>query len=94
MLTVRLDPETEQKLADIIAHERDVNRSSLVKRLILERWLTLNLDNTFVERRGGILSTYCKMHHPICPKDRPANKLFQTTSNNGTHDLSAADPDR
>jgi hypothetical protein len=53
MLTVRLDPETEQKLADIIAHERDVNRSSLVKRLILERWLTLNLDNTFVERRGG-----------------------------------------
>jgi hypothetical protein len=53
MLTVRLDPETEQKLADIIAHERDVNRSSLVKRLILERWLTLNLDKTFVERRGG-----------------------------------------
>ena len=53
MLTVRLDPETEQKLADILAHERDANRSSLVKRLILERWLTLNLDNTFVERRGG-----------------------------------------
>jgi hypothetical protein len=53
MLTVRLDPETEQKLADIIAHERDVNRSSLVKRLIVERWLTLNLDTTFVERRGG-----------------------------------------
>jgi hypothetical protein len=53
MLTVRLDPETEQKLADIIAHERDVNRSSLVKRLIVERWLTLNLDETFVKRRGG-----------------------------------------
>jgi hypothetical protein len=53
MLTVRLDPETEQKLADIIAYERDVDRSSLVKRLILERWLTLNLDSTFVERRGG-----------------------------------------
>jgi hypothetical protein len=53
MLTVRLDPETEQKLADIIAHERDVNHSSLVKRLILEQWLTLNLDKTFVERRGG-----------------------------------------
>ena len=53
MLTVRLDSETEQKLADIIAHERDVDRSSLVKRLVLERWLTLNLDNTFVERRGG-----------------------------------------
>ncbi len=53
MLTVRLDPETEQKLADIMAHERDVNRSSLVERLISERWLTLNLDNTFVKRRGG-----------------------------------------
>ena len=53
MLTVRLDSETEQKLADIIAHERDVDYRSLVKRLILEQWLTLNLDNTFVERRGG-----------------------------------------
>lgn len=53
MLTVRLDPETEQKLADIIAHERDVSRSSLVKRLIVERWLALNLDTTFVEKRGG-----------------------------------------
>ena len=53
MLTVRLDSETEQKLADIIAHDRDVDHSSLVKRLILERWLTLNLDSTFVERQGG-----------------------------------------
>lgn len=53
MLTVKLDPETEQKLADIIAHERDINRSTLVKRLISERWLTLNLDNTFIARRGG-----------------------------------------
>jgi hypothetical protein len=53
MLTVRLDPETEQKLADILAHERENNRSSLIKRLILERWLTLDLDTTFVERRGG-----------------------------------------
>jgi hypothetical protein len=53
MLTVRLDPETEQQLAEILAHEEDVNRSDLVKRLIRERWLTLNLDIPFVKRRGG-----------------------------------------
>jgi hypothetical protein len=53
MLTVRLDHETEQQLAEILVHEKDVNRSDLVKRLIRERWLTLNIDIPFVERRGG-----------------------------------------
>jgi hypothetical protein len=53
MLNVRLDPETEQQLADILAHEKAVNHNDLVKRLIRERWLTLKLDSTFVERRGG-----------------------------------------
>ncbi|MGB8699738.1 MAG: hypothetical protein WCD18_10010 [Thermosynechococcaceae cyanobacterium] len=53
MLTVRLDLETEQQLAEILAHETDINRSELVKRLIRERWLALNLDRTLVERRGG-----------------------------------------
>jgi hypothetical protein len=53
MLTVRLDPETEQQLAEILVHEKDVNHSDLVKRLIRERWLTLNIDVPFVERRGG-----------------------------------------
>jgi hypothetical protein len=53
MLSVRLDLETEQQLADIIAHEQETNRSELIKRLIKERWLTLRLDRTFVERRGG-----------------------------------------
>jgi metal-responsive CopG/Arc/MetJ family transcriptional regulator len=40
MLTVRLDPETEQQLAEILAHKNNINRSELVKRLIRERWLT------------------------------------------------------
>jgi hypothetical protein len=40
MLNVRLDPETEQQLADILAHEKAVNHNDL-------------LDSTFVERRGG-----------------------------------------
>ena len=53
MLTVRLDPETEQQLTDLLSHDPNVNRSDLIKRLIRERWLTLNLDQTFVERRGG-----------------------------------------
>lgn len=53
MLTVRLDLETEQQLAEILAHEKDTNRSDLVKRLIRERWLTLNLNIPFIERRGG-----------------------------------------
>ncbi len=53
MLSVRLDPETEQQLADILSHEQNINRSELIKRLIKERWLTLKLDRTFVERRGG-----------------------------------------
>ncbi len=53
MLSVRLDPETEQQLADILVHEQEPTRSELIKRLIKERWLTLKLDRTFVERRGG-----------------------------------------
>lgn len=53
MLTVRLDEETEQKLADLVAHEKDTNRSQLIKRLIRERWLTLQAGKTLVERRGG-----------------------------------------
>ncbi len=53
MLTVRLDKETEQQLGDILAHEKDTNRSELIKRLIRERWLTLQAGRTLVERRGG-----------------------------------------
>lgn len=53
MLTVRLDEETERKLGDIMAHEKDTNRSELIKRLIRDRWLTLQVGKTLVERRGG-----------------------------------------
>lgn len=31
MLTVRLDPETEQQLADLLAHAPDSNQSELMK---------------------------------------------------------------
>ncbi len=53
MLTVRLNEETEQQLAELLAQEKDSNRSELIKRLIRERWLSLQLGKTLVERRGG-----------------------------------------
>ncbi|MGB3206713.1 MAG: hypothetical protein WBB28_17140 [Crinalium sp.] len=53
MLSVRLDEETEQQLADILSHEDTNNRSELIKRLIKERWLALQAGKTIVERRGG-----------------------------------------
>jgi Arc/MetJ-type ribon-helix-helix transcriptional regulator len=53
MLTVRLDEETERQLADLLAREKGTNRSELIKRLIRERWLTLQPGTTLVDRRGG-----------------------------------------
>ncbi|WP_445631458.1 hypothetical protein [Nostoc sp. DSM 114167] len=52
MLSVRLDEETERQLADILAHEQ-TDKSELIRRLIAERWLTLQAGKTLVERRGG-----------------------------------------
>lgn len=52
MLTVRLDEETKQQLADILAHE-ETEKSELIRRLIRERWLALQAEKTIVERRGG-----------------------------------------
>jgi hypothetical protein len=52
MLTVRLDEETKQQLADILAHEK-TEKSELIRRLIRERWLALQAEKTIVERRGG-----------------------------------------
>lgn len=52
MLTVRLDEETEARLADILAHEK-TEKSELIRRLITERWLSLQAGKTVVERLGG-----------------------------------------
>ncbi len=52
MLSVRLDEQTEQQLSDILAHEK-TDKSELIRRLIAERWLTLQAGKTLVERRGG-----------------------------------------
>lgn len=52
MLTVRLDEETERQLSDILAHEK-TDKSELIRRLIQERWLALQVGKTVVERLGG-----------------------------------------
>lgn len=53
MLTVRLDAETEARLADILAHDK-TDKSELIRRLIDERWLALQSGKqTVLERLGG-----------------------------------------
>ncbi len=53
MLAVRLDEETEAHLADILAHDR-TDRSELIRRLINERWLSIQAGKqTVMERMGG-----------------------------------------
>lgn len=52
LIAVRLDPETEAHLADILAHEK-TDRSELIRRLINERWLSLQAGQTLVERMLG-----------------------------------------
>lgn len=51
MLIVRLDEEAEQQLRDILAHEKTDN-SELIRRLIQQRWLALQIGKTVVERLG------------------------------------------
>ena len=53
MLTIKLDEETEARLADILAHEK-TDKSELLRRLIHERWIALQSGKqTVLERLGG-----------------------------------------
>lgn len=52
LIAIRLDLETEAHLADILAHEK-TDRSELIRRLINERWLSLEAGQTLVARMGG-----------------------------------------
>lgn len=52
LIAVRLDPQTEAHLADILAHEK-TDKSELIRRLINERWLSLQAGKqTIIERMG------------------------------------------
>lgn len=52
MLTVRLDEETEARLAEILAHEK-TDKSELIRRMITERWLSLQSGKLTVAERLG-----------------------------------------
>lgn len=52
LIAIRLDEETEAHLADILAHDR-TDRSELIRRLINDRWVSLQAGQTVVERMGG-----------------------------------------
>lgn len=51
MLSVRLDEETKARLADILAHEK-VDKSEIIRRLITERWLSLQAGKQTVVGLG------------------------------------------
>lgn len=53
MLTVRLDPETEQHLAELVEREQ-CTRSDVIKRLIQDRWLQVQPSYSILSRRGGV----------------------------------------
>lgn len=52
MLNIRLDPETEAYLAEILQYEK-TTPDELIQILIRQRWLRLHPKHTLVERRGG-----------------------------------------
>ncbi|MGL4502953.1 MAG: hypothetical protein ACRCU2_28080 [Planktothrix sp.] len=51
-MNIELDPETEARLVEILAREKTTS-DELIKRLVQERWLSLQPRRTIVERRGG-----------------------------------------
>jgi predicted transcriptional regulator len=51
-ISIRLDDDTEAKLRDLLAALK-ANQTDLIKRLISERWVLLQMGKTFLERRGG-----------------------------------------
>lgn len=52
MLNIELDKETEAYLVEILGREKTTS-DELIKRLVKDRWLSLQPRQTIVERRGG-----------------------------------------
>ena len=52
MLSINLDRETENYLADIISEE-NISSEELLKKLIYEHWQSLKPRKTLLQRRGG-----------------------------------------
>jgi hypothetical protein len=53
MLNVRLGPDDEKKLQQIL-NVTQSEKSDLVRKLIQDQWLALQAGRTFLERRGGL----------------------------------------
>lgn len=53
MVSVRLNPEEDGQLKEIMSHTGALEKSKVIKQLIHERWLVLQTGKTFLERRGG-----------------------------------------
>lgn len=51
-IAVRLDNETESRLAEVLAQEK-TDRSELIRRLINERWVSLQAGKLTVAERMG-----------------------------------------
>jgi len=52
MLSIELDKETEAYLVEILGKEKTTG-DELIKRLVKDRWLSLQPRQTIVERLGG-----------------------------------------
>jgi hypothetical protein len=52
LIALRLDPETEARLAEIQAHEQ-TDRSETIRRIINQRWLSLQAGKQTVAERMG-----------------------------------------
>ncbi|OCR01635.1 hypothetical protein BCD67_19315 [Oscillatoriales cyanobacterium USR001] len=52
MLSIELDKETEAYLVEILGREKTTS-DELIKRLVKDRWLSLQPRQTIVERLGG-----------------------------------------
>ena len=52
MLNIELDKETEAYLVEILGREKTTS-DELIKRLVKDRWLSLQPRQTIVERLGG-----------------------------------------
>lgn len=52
MLSIELDKDTEAYLVEILGREKTTS-DELIKRLVKDRWLSLQPRQTIVERLGG-----------------------------------------
>ena len=73
MLSINLDRETENYLADMISEE-NISSEELLKKLIYEHWQSLKPRKTLLQRRGGHPQHLLENAHLICHCEKTAKK--------------------